>query len=58
MRAVISDHECVVVNDRAIRERTIQDKRLTSVVLGDGIQLVVGPNFREHPPREAGELGA
>ena len=51
-------HRGVVVNNRAIRERNLQDGRLTSVVLDDGTHLLVGPNFREHPPLEAGELGA
>ncbi len=51
-------HRCVVVNDRAIRERTMEDGKLTSVVLDDGTELLVGPNFRDRQPREAGELGA
>jgi DNA-binding LytR/AlgR family response regulator len=49
-------HRCVVVNAGAIRERTIEDGKLTSVVLGDGTELLVGPNFRELQP-PAGELG-
>ena len=40
-------HRCVVVNNRAIRERNVQDGRLTSVVLEDGTHLLVGPNFRD-----------
>ena len=40
-------HRSVVVNEGAIRERTIEGGKLTSVVLGDGTQLLVGPNFRE-----------
>ncbi|MBZ5511245.1 MAG: LytTR family transcriptional regulator DNA-binding domain-containing protein [Acidobacteriia bacterium] len=51
-------HRCVVVNNRAIRERNLQDGRLTSVVLDDGTHLLVGPNFRQHPPLEGEELGA
>jgi two-component system LytT family response regulator len=51
-------HRCVVVNNRAIRERNLQDGRLTSVVLDDGTHLLVGPNFRQHPPPEGKELGA
>jgi two-component system LytT family response regulator len=51
-------HRCVVVNNQAIRERNLQDGRLTSVVLDDGTHLLVGPNFREHPPHEGEELGA
>ena len=51
-------HRCVVVNNRAIRERNLQEGRLTSVVLDDGTQLLVGPNFREHQPLEEEELSA
>jgi DNA-binding LytR/AlgR family response regulator len=51
-------HRCVVVNNQAIRERNLQEGRLTSVVLDDGTHLLVGPNFREHRPPEAEELGA
>ena len=51
-------HRCVVVNNQAIRERNLQDGRLTSVVLDDGTHLLVGPNFREQQRPEAEELGA
>ena len=51
-------HRCVVVNNRAIRERNLQDGRLTSVVLDDGTHLLVGPNFRQHQRLEGEELGA
>lgn len=51
-------HRCVVVNNQAIRERNLEDGRLTSVVLDDGTHLLVGPNFREHQRQEGGELGA
>jgi hypothetical protein len=47
-----------MVNNQAIRERNLQEGRLTSVVLDDGTHLLVGPNFREHQPHEAEELGA
>ena len=50
-------HRCVVVNEQAVLERNIQDGRLTSVVLGDGTHLLVGPNYRETQPPEPGVLG-
>jgi len=49
-------HRCVVVNDRAVQKRNLHDGRLTSVVLGDGTQLLVGPNYREQQPPEPGVL--
>jgi two-component system, LytTR family, response regulator len=50
-------HRCVVVNEGAVQKRNIHDGRLTSVVLGDGTQLLVGPNYRElQGPEDGGPV--
>jgi len=49
-------HRSMVVNDRAVKHRIINEGRVASVVLWDGTELFVGPNFRDHIPPGPGQF--
>jgi hypothetical protein len=46
----------MVVNDRAVKHRIVNEGRVASVVLWDGTELFVGPNFRDHIPPGPGQF--
>jgi two-component system LytT family response regulator len=48
-------HRSMIVNDRAVKHRIVNDGR-ASVVLWDGTELFVGPNFRDHVPAGLGQF--
>jgi two-component system LytT family response regulator len=50
-------HRSMVVNDRAVKHRmATDDGRVDSLVLWDGTELFVGPNFRDHIPPGPGQF--